>query len=54
MFGQLLESFGFMSVLVAVIGCGVYAPWLVAPLALWFVVSVIREAVKLQKRKLKD
>jgi Sec-independent protein secretion pathway component TatC len=47
-----LQSFGFMSVLVAVIGCGVYAPWLVAPLALWFVVSVAREAVKLQKKDL--
>jgi len=52
MFGQLLESFGFLSVLVAVIGCGVYAPHLVAPLALWFVVSVVREAVKLQQKDL--
>jgi len=52
MFGQLLESFGFLSVLVAVIGCGVYAPHLVTPLALWFVVSVVREAVKLQQKDL--
>ena len=52
MFGQLLEPFGFLSLLVAVIGCGVYAPHLVAPLALWFVVSVIREFIKLQKKKL--
>jgi uncharacterized membrane protein len=44
-----LNSFGFLSVLVCVIACGIFVPWAVSPLALWFVLSVIREFVKLQK-----
>jgi len=43
MFKQFLDSFAFLSLVTAVVACGVYAPWALAPLALWFVVAVARE-----------
>lgn len=38
---EFLNSFGALSLLTCVVACGIFVPWAIAPLALWFVLSVI-------------
>jgi hypothetical protein len=47
-----LQSLGSLSLLLCVIACGVFAPWAVSPLAIWFVLSVIWEYWKLKQESL--